>query len=65
MKELLYSVFLILFPLQSLSSLSAVYHVGPDGWKKVTGDDVGDLHFQYYPVVPATVEQEMVEVVGA
>lgn len=44
----------------------AVYHVGPDGWKKLTGDDVGELHFQYYPVVPATaVEQEMGEVAGA
>ena len=27
----------------------SVYHVTKDGWKKVMGDDVGDLHFQYYP----------------
>jgi 20S proteasome subunit beta 5 len=27
----------------------SVYHVTKDGWKKVCGDDVGDLHFQYYP----------------
>ncbi|XLR36660.1 hypothetical protein HN51_046010 [Arachis hypogaea] len=43
----------------------SVYHVGPEGWKKWTGDDVGDLHYQYYPVVPSTVEQEMVEATGA
>jgi 20S proteasome subunit beta 5 len=27
----------------------SVYHVTNDGWKKVLGDDVGDLHFEYYP----------------
>ena len=27
----------------------SVYHVTKDGWKKVRGDDVGDLHFEYYP----------------
>ncbi|KAL4360343.1 hypothetical protein AHAS_Ahas08G0167900 [Arachis hypogaea] len=43
----------------------SVYHVGPEGWKKWTGDDVGDLHYQYYPVVPSTVEQEMAEATGA
>ena len=26
-----------------------VYHVTEDGWKKVRGDDVTELHFQYYP----------------
>jgi 20S proteasome subunit beta 5 len=26
-----------------------VYHVTQDGWKKVRGDDVTELHFQYYP----------------
>lgn len=39
-----------------------VYHVGPDGWKKLSGDDVGELHYKYYPVEPTTVEQEMGEV---
>lgn len=27
----------------------SVYHVTEAGWTKVLGDDVGDLHFQYYP----------------
>ncbi|CDP13326.1 unnamed protein product [Coffea canephora] len=38
----------------------SVYHVGPDGWKKLSGDDVGELHYAYYPVEP-TVEHEMAE----
>lgn len=38
-----------------------VYHVGPDGWKKLSGDDVGELHYKYNPVTPSTVEQEMAE----
>ncbi|EEF47497.1 proteasome subunit beta type 5,8, putative [Ricinus communis] len=42
-----------------------VYYVGPNGWKKLSGDDVGELHYHYYPVMPSTVEQEMVEVTGA
>lgn len=42
-----------------------VYYVGPNGWKKLSGDDVGELHYHYYPVVPSTVEQEMVEATGA
>jgi len=43
-----------------------VYYVGPDGWKKLSGDDVGELHYKYYPVVSASsVEQEMVEVGAA
>jgi hypothetical protein len=29
--------------------VSAVYHVTKDGWKKVSGTDVGELHFEYYP----------------
>uniref|UniRef100_A0A7S3R1D3 Proteasome subunit beta n=1 Tax=Dunaliella tertiolecta TaxID=3047 RepID=A0A7S3R1D3_DUNTE len=28
---------------------ASVYHVTPDGWKKVRGDDVLDLHSRYYP----------------
>eukprot|EP00270_Netrium_digitus_P015731 TRINITY_DN5564_c0_g1_i2.p1 TRINITY_DN5564_c0_g1~~TRINITY_DN5564_c0_g1_i2.p1 ORF type:complete len:275 (+),score=59.02 TRINITY_DN5564_c0_g1_i2:105-929(+) len=27
----------------------SVYHIGADGWKKVKGDDVGELHWSYYP----------------
>lgn len=26
----------------------SVYHVTKDGWKKVGGDDVGELHYKYY-----------------
>lgn len=40
----------------------SVYYVGPDGWKKLSGDDVGELHYKYYPVGPAVVEQEMAEI---
>ena len=43
----------------------AVYHVGPNGWTKLSGDDVGELHYSYYPVEPATVEHEMTEAVIA
>jgi hypothetical protein len=28
----------------------SVYYVGPQGWKKLSGDDVGELHYKYYPV---------------
>ncbi|KAK9707546.1 hypothetical protein RND81_07G204200 [Saponaria officinalis] len=46
--------------------VASVYHVGPDGWKKLSGDDVGELHYEYYPIVPSTtVEQEMAEVGAA
>lgn len=27
----------------------SVYHVAEDGWKKVQGDDVTELHYNYYP----------------
>eukprot|EP00891_Asterochloris_glomerata_P009713 jgi/Astpho2/9713/e_gw1.00149.148.1_t len=27
----------------------SVYHVTEKGWTKVRGDDVGELHYQYYP----------------
>jgi len=42
--------------------VASVYYVGPQGWKKLSGDDVGELHFKYYPVTENIVEQEMVEV---
>ncbi|KAF3495173.1 hypothetical protein DY000_02054835, partial [Brassica cretica] len=42
--------------------VASVYHVGPNGWKKLSGDDVGELHYHYYPVPPATAEQVMEEV---
>ncbi|KAE8807362.1 20S proteasome beta 5 subunit [Hordeum vulgare] len=43
----------------------SVYYVGPDGWKKLSGDDVGELHYHYYPVQAAPVEQEMAEAPSA
>jgi len=27
----------------------SVYHITKDGWTKVFGDDVGELHYKYYP----------------
>jgi len=27
----------------------AVYHVTENGWKKIIGADVGQLHYEYYP----------------
>ncbi|KAK8959979.1 hypothetical protein KSP40_PGU020374 [Platanthera guangdongensis] len=41
----------------------AMYHVGPNGWRKFFGDDAGagELCYKYYPVVPATVEHEMAD----
>ncbi len=30
----------------------SVYHVGPDGWTKMSGTDVGELHYEYYPANP-------------
>lgn len=41
--------------------VASVYYVGPTGWKKLSGDDVGELHYHYNPVTPTIVEQEMVE----
>jgi 20S proteasome subunit beta 5 len=41
-----------------------VYYVGTDEWKKLSSDDVGELHYKYFPVMPSTVEQEMVAVAG-
>eukprot|EP00250_Pteridium_aquilinum_P007726 c17391_g1_i1 orf=140-970(+) len=41
--------------------VASVYYVGPEGWKKLTGDDVSELHYKYYPVAEAVVEQEMIE----
>ena len=43
----------------------SVYYVGRNGWKKLSGDDVGELHYKYNPVLQSTVEQEMGEVAGA
>lgn len=56
--------YVALFVLKLCVVLS-VYYVGPNGWKKLSGDDVGELHYKYYPVEPAVVEQEMAEVSGA
>ncbi|XP_020587214.1 proteasome subunit beta type-5-like isoform X2 [Phalaenopsis equestris] len=41
--------------------VASVYYVGPDGWKKLSGDDVGELHYKYYPIATPSVEQEMAE----
>ncbi|THU63518.1 hypothetical protein C4D60_Mb01t16640 [Musa balbisiana] len=42
-----------------------LFHVGPDGRKKLSGDDVSELHCKYYPVVPTSVKQEMAEAPAA
>ena len=39
--------------------LLSVYYVGPNGWKKLSGDDVAELHYNYYPVEQTVVEQVM------
>jgi 20S proteasome subunit beta 5 len=39
----------------------SVYYVGPAGWKKMSGTDVGELHYSYYPVQEAPAEAEMGE----
>lgn len=62
-----YEIYLLLFSFLSwlpppIHTQQPVYHVGPNGWKKLSGDDVGELHYNYYPVEPSTVEQEMTEV---
>jgi 20S proteasome subunit beta 5 len=36
----------------------SVYHVGKDGWTKVSGDDVGELHYKYYPVPDPKAEAQ-------
>ncbi|ONK56819.1 uncharacterized protein A4U43_C10F13330 [Asparagus officinalis] len=43
----------------------SVYHVSSKGWEKLSGDDVGELHYQYYPVVPTPVEHEMTDAPAA
>ena len=30
----------------------SVYHVSEKGWTKMSGTDVGELHFKYYPADP-------------
>ncbi|RWV84912.1 hypothetical protein GW17_00053342 [Ensete ventricosum] len=51
--------------ISSCGAFLTVYHVGPDGWKKLSGDDVGELHYKYYPVAPTPVEQEMTDAPAA
>ncbi|VFQ93263.1 unnamed protein product [Cuscuta campestris] len=41
--------------------VASVYHVGPNGWKKLSGDDVGELYYHYNQVEPVVVEHEMTE----
>lgn len=50
-----------IYHLVTIDVAVSVYHVGPSGWTKLSGDDVGELHYSYYPVEPAVVEQEMAE----
>lgn len=44
---------------------SSVHYVGPSRWKKLSGDDVCELHYKYHPVVSSPLEQEMVEIPGS
>uniref|UniRef100_A0A7N2L8Z7 Proteasome endopeptidase complex n=1 Tax=Quercus lobata TaxID=97700 RepID=A0A7N2L8Z7_QUELO len=46
-------------------SIEEAAELARSGWKKLSGDGVGELHYKYYLVMPSTVEQEMVEVAGA
>ena len=44
----------------------SVYYVNKDGWTKVSGDDVGDLHYKYYkdgknPATNANTFESMME----
>lgn len=54
-------IFLCAYWLNHDLRFMAVYHVGPNGWTKLSGDDVGELHYKYYPVEAEVVEQEMAE----
>lgn len=36
-------------PAHPPTHLPAVYHVTEKGWTKVRGEDVGELHYKYYP----------------
>ncbi|KAI5396799.1 Proteasome subunit beta type-5-A [Lathyrus oleraceus] len=47
--------------LDSGGGVASVYCMGPTGWEKLYGDDVGELHYHYNPVIPSTVEQEIIE----
>ena len=53
------------FWLTSPLCFDSVYYVGPDGWKKLSGDDVGELHYHYNPVKETIVEQEMADAPSA
>jgi len=33
-------------------ALSARPYPAPDGWTKMSGTDVGELHYEYYPATP-------------
>ena len=39
----------LLAPAHPTHPLPAVYHVTEAGWTKVRGEDVGELHYHYYP----------------
>uniref|UniRef100_A0A6N2N4R2 Proteasome subunit beta n=1 Tax=Salix viminalis TaxID=40686 RepID=A0A6N2N4R2_SALVM len=43
--------------------VASVYYVGANGWTKLSGDDVSELHYKYYPTVSteASEPDQMVE----
>ncbi|KAB5537756.1 hypothetical protein DKX38_015289 [Salix brachista] len=43
--------------------VASVYYVGANGWTKLSGDDVSELHYKYYPTVSteALEPDQMVE----
>ncbi|EFJ04804.1 hypothetical protein SELMODRAFT_272351 [Selaginella moellendorffii] len=41
--------------------VASVYHIGPQGWKKISGDDVSELHYQYYPPESQASAPDVVE----
>ncbi|WOL04144.1 proteasome subunit beta type-5-like [Canna indica] len=45
--------------------VASVHFVGPDGSKKLSGDDVSELHYKYYPVGKTPFEQAMAEATEA
>ncbi|CAI9782899.1 unnamed protein product [Fraxinus pennsylvanica] len=38
-----------------------VHNIRPNEWTKLSGNDVGEFHYKYYPVEAELVEQEIAE----
>jgi 20S proteasome subunit beta 5 len=38
-----------------------VYHVSEKGWTKMSGTDVGELHYEYYPAEPVGEKTDAME----